>query len=106
MTSKKVAIKDTAILATGSISAQIITLLLMPVVTRLYAPDQFGLLGTILALSIPIVAISSLRYFDAIMLPDEEGEALEICVDPPRGASEHLRLADAVRLRIRHGVGV
>ena len=78
MTSKKVAIKDTAILATGSISAQIITLLLMPVVTRLYAPDQFGLLGTILALSIPIVAISSLRYFDAIMLPDEEGEALKI----------------------------
>lgn len=78
MANKKVAVKDTAILATGSVVAQVITLVLTPIVTRLYAPDQFGLFATVFALSAPMVAISSLRYFDAIMLPHDEDEAIKL----------------------------
>lgn len=78
MTNNKVAVKGTAILASGSMLAQAIALLLTPVITRMYAPEQFGLFSTVLALAMPIAAVSSLRYFDAIMLPKENDEASEI----------------------------
>lgn len=65
-------------LITGSVLSQAIIALSAPILTRLYSPDEFGLL----ALYITIVSIGSVvmcwRYELAVVLPDEEDDALNL----------------------------
>jgi O-antigen/teichoic acid export membrane protein len=62
-------------LLSGSSIAQLFPLLLYPVITRLYNPDELGLLALFMSiaglLSIPFTG----RYEPAIMLPDKDDEA-------------------------------
>jgi O-antigen/teichoic acid export membrane protein len=47
----------------------ILLLIAMPLLTRLYNPDEFGLLANFNALTVAVLAISSLRYEMAIPVP-------------------------------------
>lgn len=60
---------DFVSVALGSVLAQGLTMLTMPLLSRIYAPSDFGIaaaFGSIMSLLIPM---SSLRYFLAIALP-------------------------------------
>ncbi len=46
-----------------------------PLLTRLYTPEAFGILGTYVAFTAIIGTVSSLRYEDAIMTPAKDEEA-------------------------------
>lgn len=65
-------------LMTGSVLSQTIIALSAPILTRLYSPDEFGLL----ALYISIVSIGSVvmcwRYELAVVLPDNDNDALNL----------------------------
>lgn len=50
-------VRNVAIVATGTAGAQAITMAFAPIITRLYGPEAFGLLGTFMA----ILAIAMLR---------------------------------------------
>lgn len=70
--------RNMAYLASGTGGAQAIGFLLTPIVTRIYTPEDFGVLAifaTILALIIPLV---TLRYSVAIPLPSNSGLAYNL----------------------------
>jgi lipopolysaccharide exporter len=62
-------------LLTGTSLAQAIGLVFSPLLTRLYAPEQFGFLALFLSTSTILSLAASLNYEPGIMLPDGEDEA-------------------------------
>jgi O-antigen/teichoic acid export membrane protein len=70
--------RGVTVLVGGTVGAQIISVLAVPLTTRLYAPEDFGLVavyGSLLAL---ILVVSSLRYELAIPLPEDAVEAASV----------------------------
>lgn len=70
--------KATATLLSGTLVALIIAYVAQPILTRLYTPAAFGLFDTFVALLALLLPFASLRYEDAIMLPEHEEEALSV----------------------------
>jgi O-antigen/teichoic acid export membrane protein len=70
--------KSVLILATGTALSQAVILVFSPILTRLYGPDAFGVLGVFLAISGIIAPVAALTYPDAIVLPDSDTEARSV----------------------------
>jgi len=71
-------IRHAAILASGSLVAQIIVFVAMPVITRLYGPEALGMLGAFIAIISIIIPVASLCYSHAIVLPKDDKSSLEL----------------------------
>ncbi|MBE0376695.1 lipopolysaccharide biosynthesis protein [Pseudoalteromonas prydzensis] len=71
-------VKNIVTLLSGSMVAQIVTILATPLLTRLYSPEQFGVLAIFLAVVLIIGSIINARYELAIMLPESESEARHV----------------------------
>lgn len=70
--------RDVFSLMTGTALAQVFAVVLMPIITRLYSPEEFGLYSSIIAL-VPVFAIvSSLQLDQALMLPEREEDAFSL----------------------------
>jgi O-antigen/teichoic acid export membrane protein len=65
-------------LVSGSVIAQILGILLIPVITRLYSPEDFGVFQLFLSISGILVIFSCLSYQLAIMLPKEDEDSANI----------------------------
>ncbi|MFN3860912.1 MAG: lipopolysaccharide biosynthesis protein [Roseateles sp.] len=63
------------VLASGTALAHGITAVSMPLLTRIYTPDNFGLLAVFTALLAILSVAACLRYELAITLPEDDGEA-------------------------------
>lgn len=68
-------VRNVAVVASGTAGAQAITMAFSPVITRLYGPEVFGLLGIFMALVAMIAPIAALSYPIAIVLPKVDGDA-------------------------------
>lgn len=68
------------ILAGGNAAAQLILLAASPVLTRLYSPEDFGVLAVFAALLSSIVVFSALSLEVAIPLPDKDSLAARLVV--------------------------
>ena len=64
----------------GTVGAQILLVLAAPILTRLYTPDDFGLLAVYGSLLAIIGVVASLHYELAIPLPEEDNDAANIVV--------------------------
>ncbi len=62
-------------LISGTLLAQIISLISIPILTRLYTPDEFGLYSIFFAITSVIGMVSSFSYEQAIVLPKSERSA-------------------------------
>lgn len=62
-------------LLSASVIAQVIGLLVYPILTRLYSPDDFGLLTLFLNIGNILVILATAEYHYAIVLPEEEKDA-------------------------------
>ncbi len=62
----------------GSVSAQLILLLISPILTRLFTPDDFGIFALFVAISSILGMIANGRYEFAILLPDKDEEGFHI----------------------------
>ncbi|MGM8216831.1 lipopolysaccharide biosynthesis protein [Bacillaceae bacterium W0354] len=71
-------IRNVMVIASGTVLAQIITFLLLPVITRLYGPEAYGLMGAFVAIISIIIPISALSLPIAIVLPEKREEAISI----------------------------
>lgn len=71
-------IKAVSTLLSGTLIALIISYLAQPVLSRLYTPEAFGLMDSLVAIIALLVPFATLRYEDALMLPEEDDEALGI----------------------------
>lgn len=71
-------VRNVSILVTGTLLAQLINFILMPIITRLYGPEHFGILSTFTAITAILIPISALTYPTAIVLPKKDKIAYEI----------------------------
>ncbi len=65
---------------TGTIASQIIVLLASPLITRLYSPENFAMLGLYLSVVAVVSKVSSLCYERAIVLPEDEANSYYIVI--------------------------
>jgi len=65
-------------LVSGSVTAQILGILLIPIITRIYNPDDFGIFQLFISISGILVIVSTFSYQLAIMLPKTEEDAANI----------------------------
>jgi O-antigen/teichoic acid export membrane protein len=72
--------RSVSVLAGGSAAGQIIVVAASPVLTRLYSPEDFGLLAVYAGLLGILGVIASLRYQLAIPLPESDEEAASLVV--------------------------
>lgn len=70
--------KNVATLVTGTAIAQAIPIAISPILTRLYTPDDFGVLALYLSITSVISIIATGRYEFAITLPPKDENALQI----------------------------
>ena len=68
------------VLVGGTAVAQLLLILAVPILTRLYTPDAFGILAVFAGLLTIASVMSSLRYELAIPLPENDTEAANLVV--------------------------
>lgn len=68
-------VKNSTIMLSGNTLAQIISLAIYPVLSRLYSTDDFGLLNLFLSIAGVMVLFATADYQDAILLPKEDKKA-------------------------------
>ncbi len=71
-------LQNVSIMLSGSAAGQMVSILLAPILTRLYSPQQFGVLSVYTALLMILVVIASLRYELTIPLASDEKDALNL----------------------------
>ena len=65
-------------LITGSVVAQLIVVLILPILTRLWSPDEFGFFASFIA-AVSILEVLYMGRFDlALMLPKKNEDALHL----------------------------
>jgi O-antigen/teichoic acid export membrane protein len=70
--------RGVGVLAGGTAAAQLLSVLAAPLLTRLYSPEDFGLLAVYASLLALIGVVSSLRYELAIPMPEDDAEAANV----------------------------
>lgn len=73
-------IKNTSLLVSGTILAQLIALLMQPLLRRIYPVSAFGMYSVYTSLIGMVSVISTLRYDDAIVLPEKDSESVNLLV--------------------------
>lgn len=68
-------VKSVSVLVSGSIIARLIGLFTLPIVSRLYSPEDFGENGVILATAAIISSLGSLGLNSAVMIPKSDKES-------------------------------
>ncbi len=63
---------------TGTAGAQALTMLFMPVITRLYGPEAYGILGVFMGVTLMLIPVAALTYPMAIVLPKRDADARTI----------------------------
>lgn len=72
---KKPFVRNVATVASGTALAQAIVLLFSPIITRIYGPEPYGLLGAFMAVVGVLIPFAALRYPNAIVLPKHDQDA-------------------------------
>lgn len=70
--------KNVITLMTGTTIAQAIPIAISPILTRIYAPEDFGVFALYMAIASIFAVIATGRYEMAIMLPHEEDDVKSI----------------------------
>lgn len=73
--SKSKFVRSVVLVASGAAAAQAITMGFAPVITRMYGPENFGLLGTFMATLAIFTPIAAFAYPVAIVLPKSDDDA-------------------------------
>ena len=73
-------LRNVTTMLAGNATAQAIAFLAAPVITRLYAPDDFGEMTYVSSLIAIFSVFACMRYESAIVLPKEEGKAFNIFI--------------------------
>lgn len=73
-------LRGTRTLVTGNVLSRLIGLAALPIITRLYPPDAFGMLGIFMAILWLLQPLVTLRYISAVPLPRSDGLAMNLMV--------------------------
>ena len=75
---KSTFVKNVLVVMSGTAAAQAIGFALSPVISRLYSPSDFGVFGSFYAIFAVIAAGITLGYTQAIMLPKQKDDAINL----------------------------
>ena len=70
--------KNVLTLVTGTTIAQSIPIAISPILTRIYTPEDFGVLALFISITTILGTIANGRYELAIVLPKRDNNALEL----------------------------
>ena len=70
--------KSIALITGGTVFAQAMGILFSPIITRIYPPEQYGVLTTYTAVLGLIVIIASLSYQQAIPIAEDDEKAINV----------------------------
>lgn len=73
-------LKNAAVLAGGTAASQLITLLISPILTRIYSPEDLGIFSVYASIVGVIVIISGLRYEWAIPIAKTDRQAANVSI--------------------------
>lgn len=73
-------LRNVSILTGGTVFAQGLMVLSLPVLTRLYTPEDFNLLAVYVSVLGLVTVVSCLRYNIAIPLPEEDADGMALLV--------------------------
>ena len=73
-------VRNISVLASGTFFSQIILVLFLPILSRIYNPNEFGLYSLFLAISSSLAIISTLTYDRAIVLPKKKNDSNSIAL--------------------------
>jgi len=74
-------VKNVLVVMSGTAAAQVLGFALTPIISRLFSPSDFGVFGSFNAVATVIAAGATLQYTQAIMLPKEKKDAINLfCV--------------------------
>jgi lipopolysaccharide exporter len=76
--SKHSFVKNVAMVSSGVVVAQLLSILSSPVVSRLFTPENFGVFAILLSTVNILSLITSLAYENAIVLPSKRNSALNL----------------------------
>lgn len=71
-------IRNVIILTTGTASAQIISFIFSPIITRIYGPENYGIMGSFMAIVTIFAPVAALTYPVSIVLPKDREEAKDL----------------------------
>jgi O-antigen/teichoic acid export membrane protein len=74
-TDKKSFGKDVGKLVSGTVAAQVVGICLIPIITRIFSPEIFGVASVFISIVSIIVVIACMRYELAILLPKDDKDA-------------------------------
>lgn len=72
-------VRNIFLVASGTAGAQVINIAIMPLLTRIYDPHIFGILGTFTAICTSVMPFIALTFPVAIVIATSESEAKKIC---------------------------
>ena len=75
--------KNIIIIFSGSVASQILPILFMPILTRIYEPEAYGIFGLYVSIGAITAVFSTLRYSQAIQITEQNEEAfliLKFCI--------------------------
>lgn len=73
-------VKNVLVVMSGTAVAQVIGFALIPIISRLYSPSDFGVFGSFNAVLFVIAAGVTLDYTQAIMLPKQKEDAINLFI--------------------------
>ena len=65
-------------IGTGTLIAQLLTFILLPFVTRIYTPEEYGKLSLFLALALVLIPIGTFKFDVILVVLDSEKEAKDL----------------------------
>lgn len=71
-------LKNVMVLTSGTVLSQILPILFFPILSRLYTPADYGVLGLFMSISMLLMVMSNLQLNYAILIPKEDAEALKV----------------------------
>lgn len=71
-------LRNVSVMLSGATAGQLTSILLAPVLTRLFSPEQFGVLSVYLAILSILVVVACLRYELAIPIAESDEDALNL----------------------------
>ncbi len=77
---KSKTVRSISVLAGGTAMAQLINILLSPILTRIYSPSDFGILSVYAAILALLLAFSGFGYHLAIPLPKSNNRAFDLLI--------------------------
>lgn len=65
-------VQSVLLMVTGTIGAQVVKMVLSPIITRLYGPEAYGIMGVFSSIVQIIIPLAALTYPIAIVLPKDD----------------------------------